>query len=238
MALMRLATDNPNLTYYDYRDQQYYGKYQYRLRLKFIGLRFAWYGDIEEIKERLDNKKPYFKFRDLEREHIRNNLPLIQSFIDLRKKYNKEKDITIRTESNTAAIFHNDLNFLKSFEPLFPGAEFDYSQVITSGLVGVKTFKRDPKHNYRVYFRSRRIPEEFKKDLREVLERNESSMTLSYALKKWIQADNTRSWWVDTYMSSNYFIDYDEESILSYLSLMYGDYLGKRYKLEKRTDID
>ena len=33
---------------------------------------------------------------------------------------------------------------------------------------------------------------------------------------------------------STHFIDFNNESTLSYLALMYGEYLGHRYKLEKR----
>ena len=32
------------------------------------------------------------------------------------------------------------------------------------------------------------------------------------------------------------FIDYDDESTISYLALIYGDMLGKRYKLEQRPE--
>jgi hypothetical protein len=42
--------------------------------------------------------------------------------------------------------------------------------------------------------------------------------------------------WKQRYSSASYFIDYDDESTLSYLALLYGEMLGKKYKLEKRAD--
>jgi hypothetical protein len=43
--------------------------------------------------------------------------------------------------------------------------------------------------------------------------------------------------WTFRYTSAAHFIDYDDESTLSYLALMHGEVLGKKYKLEKRPDI-
>ena len=46
-------------------------------------------------------------------------------------------------------------------------------------------------------------------------------------------AKNNQNSWRYRFSSSTHFIDYDDESILSYIALMHGDMLGKRYKLEK-----
>ena len=42
--------------------------------------------------------------------------------------------------------------------------------------------------------------------------------------------------WKYRYTNANHFIEYDDESTLSYLALMHGEILGKRYKLEKRPE--
>ena len=61
----------------------------------------------------------------------------------------------------------------------------------------------------------------------------------SPSLKYWLQGYNSNapSWsWRYRFTNCNHFIDYDEETLLSYLALMHGEYLGKRYKLEKRPE--
>ena len=45
-----------------------------------------------------------------------------------------------------------------------------------------------------------------------------------------------RGYWFTNWTSANHFIDYDDESYLTYLALIYGDYLGKKFKLIKRPD--
>ena len=64
----------------------------------------------------------------------------------------------------------------------------------------------------------------------------------SNALKAWINEYLTRPTisqqnWRYRWTNGNHSIDYDNESTLSYLMLMYGHILGKRYKLEKRPEL-
>ena len=114
---------------------------------------------------------------------------------------------------------------------------YDYTQVQTSQYAGVKHFVGEPKHKYRVYLRSKRVEDNFHIELKSTLDR-QNKLYPSNALKDWLKHDPKR-WgiWSFRYLSSAHFIDYDDESTLSYLALMHGEVLGKKYKLEKRPDI-
>ena len=117
------------------------------------------------------------------------------------------------------------------------GAKIDYTQVETAGYAGIKHFVNEPKNKFRVYFRSKRTSENFRDGLNKLLDNNKA-LKPSNALKYWLkpQTASSRGWWYGNYLSSNYFIDYNDESYLSYLHLMYGEFLGKKYRLEKRAD--
>jgi hypothetical protein len=59
------------------------------------------------------------------------------------------------------------------------------------------------------------------------------------SLKYWLTGaglNGNKYTWRYRFTNPIHFIDYDDESVLSYLALIYGDMLGKRYKLEKRPD--
>lgn len=237
MGLLKSIDTVPGINYIDYRDSTYYNKYNYRARVTVLGLRRGHYYNPEEFEQRLTNGKLWGRVTDAEKEEIKQNIPEIKSVLQFRIDHKKNKQITIRMEGNTMAVFHNDLDFLhKNFDGLV-GATVDYTEVETSGYAGIKTFVNEPKYKFRVYFKSRRVPDNFKQGMTTLLDNNKQ-LKPSGALKIWLKdVQNTRSFWWSNYCSSNYFIDYNDESYLSYLALMYGENLGKKYKLEKRPDI-
>ena len=237
MGLLKSANNKvQGIDLIDYRDQLYYNKYSYRARVTVHGLRRGYYYEPEEFEAKFNNNKLWGRISDTEKATIKDNLPAIKEVLQFRVDNRKNKQITIRMEGNTMAVFHNDLDMLhKTFDGIV-GATVDFTQVETNGYVGIKTFVREPKNKFRIYFRSKRVPDGFKDGLRKILSTNKQ-LKPSGALKSWLKTDpRNQGWWWSNYMSSNYFIDYDDESYLSYLHLMHGEFLGKKYKLEKRTD--
>ena len=86
--------------------------------------------------------------------------------------------------------------------------------------------------------KSKRVEGSFAVDLHETFKKNKQ-LYPSPALVQWAKGSakhgNQHSWKY-RYSNASHFIDYDDESVLSYLALLYGDMLGKRYKLEKRPE--
>lgn len=237
MGLLKSTDKVQGINFIDYRDCTYYNKYEYRARVTIEGLRRGYYHEPDEFEARLLANKLWGRIGKDEMEKIKENMPDIKTVLQFRQDNKKNKQVTIRMEGNTMAVFHNDLDLLhKQFDGLV-GASVDYTQVETSGYVGVKHFVNEPKNKFRVYFKSKRTPENFREGISKVLAANKK-LKPSGALIRWLQdSKQSRGWWFSNYMSSNYFIDYNDESYLSYLHLMYGEFLGKKYRLEKRADI-
>lgn len=241
MGLLKLVDDRPGIDLLEYRDQQYYGKYDYRCRITIEGLRRGYYFTPEEFENRLDGMGEYRswgRIRDDEKKVIRDNLDSIKKVLQFRIDNRKNKSITIRSEFDTVSIFTNDLKLLHDSFDGIPNSKVNYTQVETNGYVGIKTFAKEPKHKFRVYFRGKKVPEDFKGKLSEII-KNNKQLRPSPALKNWLNPSKkhqTWYWW-SNYLSSMHFIDYNDESYLSYLGLLYSDLLGKKYKLEKRPDI-
>lgn len=237
MGLLKSVDNVPGIDYYDYRDNQYYNKYEYRLRTKISGIRYTWYCQKpEDLDKKIAGKsKDYGNVRNEDKQQVIDNLSALKTIIKLQKS-KKQSQIGIRIEGNTVAIFSNNLSVLKDLETeIGQSYEYDYTQVQATQYVGVKQFVHEPKHKYRVYLKTKRIDENIHKEIRDNITRTKFIFP-SAALKKWMYKEGRHSSWNFRWTSAGHFIDYDDESTLSYLALMHGEILGKKYKLEKRPD--
>jgi hypothetical protein len=239
MGLLKLATDTPGIDFYDYRDSDYYGKYKYRVRFSIEGVRYAMYEkNFDGLMKRYNAITGWKKIKDIDRPVVTDNLEALGKFIDFRNMLKENNTGLVRVESNRISIFSSDLALLKTSESIKTGIFYDYTETQTNNFVGVKSFVNDPVHKYRVYLKSKMINNSFVTQLDELLKRS-PDLYPSPSLKYWIQGYNSNapSWsWRYRYTNCNHFIDYDDENILSYLALIHGEYLGKRYKLEKRPE--
>ena len=160
-------------------------------------------------------------------------------FITWRNLRKIDKQAMIRIEGDVVAVFSSDLALLNTLQNLSTSLEIDYTQVHKSEFIGVKVFVNEPKHKYRVYLKSKRVESEFAKDLHELFKRATGlypSIALKYWAKDSVGSNAVRQNWRFRYSSASHFIDYDDESVLSYLALVHGNMLGKRFKLEKRPE--
>jgi hypothetical protein len=238
MGLLKLADDNPDIDFYEYRDQHYYNKYEYRARFVLVGVRYTWYikSDIQELIDRLEAPATAYNRLAYERDEVRENLTILASFIKWRNELQKKKNSTIRIEHNTVGVFSNNLQELKDIVNHIPSIKVDLTQAQISNYIGIKHFARAPKHKFRIYLKSRRVEGAFAEDLHNMFKKNKS-LHPSPALKDWAKGSaGGKNSWRYRFSNASHFIDYDDESTLSYLALMYGDMLGKRYKLEKRSE--
>ena len=237
MGLLKSVSNVPGVDFIDYRDQLYYNKHEYRARVKIEGLRRAFYCTPDEFEDRVKHRKFYGRITDKEFNTLKQNAPTILKLLEFRQANRKNKSFTFRMEYDTMAVFHSDLQALHDTFDNIPGITVNYTQVETQGYVGIKTFVKEPKHKFRVYFKSKRVEPSVKESISKILETNKE-LRPAPSLKQWLKKNDSSGWryWYINYLSSNYFIDYNEESYLSYFALMHGEILGKKYKLEKRAD--
>lgn len=237
MGLLKSVNDVPGIDYYEYRDGQYYNKYDYRVRFKLPSVRYTWWCKTpEDLDRKLNPKSKKRNYTSVKKEdvsEVTENINGLKAIIEIRNNRKKTKDCSLRIERNTVAIFSNDLSALKALESkIGTNYQYDYTQVQTSEYAGIKHFVDEPKHKYRVYLKSKRVGEGFHKELIDLIKKT-PSLWPSNALDNWLQNSSS---WRSQWASASHFIDYDDESTLSYLALMYGEMLGKKYKLEKRPE--
>lgn len=237
MGLLKSVDNVPGINYYEYRDYEFYNKYIYRARITLPGIRFTWYvKNSDEFNKRLQQKRfgMSWSVRDDDKKALENNAPAICQFLEFRNKLKKDKAGIVRIEGNTAAVFSNDLALLQELNKIVAKDNIDFTEVKISEFVGTKFFTKEPKHKFRIYFKSKRAPDGFIANLSQTLAQSKF-LYPSKGLKRWLAQQSNWKW---RYVSSGYYIDYNDESTLSYVALLYGDLLGRRYKLEKRPDTE
>lgn len=236
MGLLKSVDNVPGIDYYEYREYDYWDKFKYRARFKLPGVRLTyWAKNVDEWKKRVEHDRRGFARNRPSLEQKKSLLeyaPTIEKFLELKSDLKKTKKGTIRIECETTAIFSNDLQFLHSLKTW--ATDIDITEVQKSNILGIKYFVKQPNHNYRIYLKSKRVENSLCKELEELFNK-QKSLNPSRALKSWVTNERS-SQWRSRFLSSAYFIEYDDESTLSYLALIYPDILGRRYKLEKRPD--
>jgi hypothetical protein len=231
MGLLKLVDNVPGIDFYEFRDQDYYNKYTYRARLTIIGVRHLLFvSNADELTKRAESGFSYYSKED--RQLVKDNLPILSKLLEWKLQAKKDKKSTIRGEHNTLAVFSNDLAYLHTLKLIDPELLVDFTEVQRSEYEGVKYFVKEPKHKFRVYLKSKRVEENFPIEFKNLLDRN-AELHPSPGLYAWLKLQNNWKW---RWASAGYFIDYDDESTLSYLALMHGEMLGKKYKLEKRPE--
>lgn len=228
------------IEFIDQRSSLYYNKFQYRARFYCNGIYLVWFcNKIEDLNKRYKNRAA--RFKNVSYENIKNffNWKLEN------EKRDKESRATIRMENDTVSVFSNDLNYLKTLEGL--GSLVDYTEVDNSIPEGIKYFKNEPKHKYRVHLKSKRVKDDFAIKLAQWIDKYKGTSTVispSNALDDWLNLarqqhknsgvllNNWRLMWT----SGHYFIDYNEESTLTLFMLMFDGIAYKKFKLLKHPD--
>ena len=242
MGLLKLVknhTDSPGIDFHEFRDILYYDKYKYRARISISGIRFTMYTRTIESFVKMINRtgeyKSYSTIPPTQLAEVRTNIDSISTY---RNDIRKNKLGSIRLEGNRVSVFSNELSVLQRLTEL-GNIEVDYTEVIMGDFTGVKYFVNKPKYNFRVYLKRKRIELATIKDFSNVINKTKD-LYPSSSLSAWLLATTVGSArfkyysWQYNHSSTTHFIDFDNESTLSYLALMYGEYLGHRYKLEKR----
>jgi len=234
MDSLMSSTKLPEIDTIDYRDVLYYGKYRYRARFSIPGL--AYMHGIDTMLDYLRRLEVNRRYYDSSRIQA-IDLDDIETFIDWKNKHIKSKTCSMRIEGSTAGIFSNDLALLHTLRNVAGPEHVNFTEIIDIAPTGIKTFVKEPKHKYRAYLKSKRVKDTFKDELSEFINRYKNTKTVivpSDALRHWLKG-HYKSWHIN-YCSAHYYIEYDDESTNSLLSLMFGDMIKRRFKLEKRQE--
>lgn len=215
------------------RDRMFYGKYMYRATFELPGAYFLWrYSPRTSMTITEDQVKTHYKPYSHE-PIILSSLPWLNVVHNYTVDNKKSKELTRRIEGKKVSFYSNDLDLLKELETLLTDIDIKYDVASVNKVSGIKYFSRQPKYQYRTYFKSKRISIDEAQNLQLTLNAN-TEFDLSLGLKKWLTTPGHD--WRKRYVFSNFHVNYNSDSLASYLAIKHGDILGEHYKLEKRTE--
>ena len=240
MGLLRSVKDVPNIDFYEYKETNFYNNYRYRAKFTIDGLGLTTYAKTPDELIRRLNATGYRKVRVDIKATVMEKINELNNYIDWRNTHKKPGSVGFRLEQDTVSVYSNDLDLLLTLKDLGL-VNVQMTEVKLEQYAGTKYYVHEPKHKYRIYLRGAYIKDtNFVQDLHDTIKRTKE-LVPSKSLKDWLAVYIKRpiasqNSWSYRWASSGHSIDYDSESTLSYLMLMYGHMLGKRYKLEKRPE--
>ena len=148
--------------------------------------------------------------------------------------YSKNQ-FSYRTSTNCVDVYTNDIEIIQdiidSIESEKNKTKCEFYRVVDNPKTDrTKIYLVDPKHKYRVYFKWTKLSGEQIQEVVEFIKNN--NISCSGSLENWIQNQN----WKNTYyyMWDNFFIEFDEEMIITIMSLKFDNFFRKVCTVEKR----
>lgn len=215
------------------RNKLYFNKFKYRAVCKIQGAAYTYYTpDLETFvsrMERLRTDKPRYGVRVLGDEWNEYwdevNLEQISAYITWRNTVSKDK-VLYRIQGDHVSFFSNELALLKSLNNLDPKVTFTEAVCYEPNKL---YFKKQPKYKYRTYFKGKRMPKDFSDNIR-TLQGMYKSLNFSKGLFTSLFHNN---WHPYRYMHGSFFVEYNDEQMLTVLSMWFPDMLAKTYTLAK-----
>lgn len=194
----------------------YYNKYQYKAQLGVIS--GAWFihnvKSLEQFEEKL---KDDFWLSIFNKNYKKTDINSLKKLVLYKQKH--LQNITIRVEGSYVSIFSNDLDILREIEIDYVVEQYYKVNCIPK----IKFFKNVPKFMYRTYFDINNNADNTA--LIGYLHQQRNLGKLKY--NNYFDTVNKRRWNIP-----KCYVDYNEQSVITFLSLVHNGKLKETYKLE------
>lgn len=210
--MRKLATHDSRIKYLELRQNLYYSKFKYKFEF-----------DVAATLPERDNpvhnwakqRVRYYEWRKSMQTHITNGT------------------LSIRKEGGKISVFTNQLEVVELIKPY--NIEYDIVECHASPDPEIKYFAQEPKYAFRVHLKSRSWTTEEKKDFVTFMDKNAEYYKYSNSMRHWAKYSRFRN---HLWTTKAYYIDVTDDSMLSYLLVMFSELFTNIYKLEKRPDIE
>lgn len=215
--------------YVDLRERLYWNKYQYRATVSVPHGSQICSKRITTLEQFL-SRMGWYRMSAHTRRKVDSDPTLYERWWQWRSDLPKGVDYTLRSEGGCTAVYTNDLEILKSLSAHFQHSYKLTAVTVASREAGIRYFRSRPRYSRRVYMRGQRLDQAQFCALMNFLDQHEQRLRLSPGLKSASLRcrDYNRTW-----LSSAYFIDYNDPRVEQVLDLAWGDMLGKRYELRQ-----
>lgn len=216
------------------RTSLYFGKYMYRAQCQVMGASYTYYtNNITQFKNKLENTKAS---RNNYRISVYNNrfeetidhidFEQIEKFFEWKK--NKDTDqYMFRIQGNQVSFFSNDLSLLKTLTEIDENPKYSKAEIQSTDTL---YFKKEPKYKYRTYFKGKKAPIGMAEHIEDLIKMYGDKIKFSPGMIRNLNRYPNSPY---RYMHTSYYVDYNDQSMLSIFGLWFGENLGKSFSLKK-----
>jgi len=220
------------------RNKLYFNKFQYKATCRILGAGYTYFTpNIETFIERMK------RFRDANSQSKYGvltmddswkvywdeiNIDQITQFLTWRDQVSKDKCM-IRIQSDSVSFFSDDLSLLQTLTSIDPKVKFTTVKQLDSKTM---YFKKEPKFKFRTYFKSRRMPPDFSDNVRNLRDIYTDTLHFSESLCKTLFDKGVYNRF--RYMHGSYYVEYNDDQMLTILSMWFPTMLAKTYTCVKQ----
>lgn len=224
------------------RNKLYFNKHQFKAVCRIQGAAYTYYTpDLETFMGRMEKLREVHSkgSKNVDRWGIRTmdqtwieyweevNIDQISKFLTWRNTISKDKCM-LRIQGDNVSFFSNDLNLLKTLESIDSNIQFFEVRSLGSDAI---FFKKQPKYQYRTFFKGKRCSEDFLKNVTEFAARYPNTK-ISQGLLRYA-SERKNSYTNFMYMHGSYHVDYNDAGMLSILHMLFPGMIAKTYSLAK-----
>lgn len=223
----------------------YFNKFKYKMVISLEGIQYfrncqSKY-EIDDKVYSYKTKKNLYYYDDIKMiMDNKNIMSHISKVIEWKQTVDKTKmkfivtDNKISIYSSDHGIFENLLNSVNSIHKL---SIFYYVEKMKNYVSG-DVYLKNPKHKFRVYLKCSNYKDEQRRKLKEFLKYYK--MSLCPSLNRWLNETsvynppNTFNSYVRSWAWDYYFFEFDDESLITMISLKFDHLIGKVCTVHKR----
>jgi hypothetical protein len=221
------------------RQHLYFGQYKYRCCVAIDGMNyFKNTHSSYDVDIRANSliHEPFFSWRKPFRT---DTVVYIKRFVSWRNRVaNHSSTHKLVITQNTVNIYTNDVDLIETFRVEFEDTVISETMKLTFSKIRTdyekdKIYRANPRHQYRVYLKSKRVTQQEKNELREFF--SESEVSMSAALERWLEQglysrNQSGGYWCWDYL----FFDYDDEYIPTLMALKFDGMIRKICRIIKK----
>ena len=210
------------------RNKIFYGKYKYKVDINLDGSRYLKYASTYDSFIRKIVKTGYIWDTSLESKY--------RSVFDFYKKYSGSKEVTFLREWSMLGLYTSNQDILNELLVLNLGLKVHEA---VAPPEKVMYFAKEPKYKYRVYLKSKRVSDSLIDSLIGFCDTyKDKNINISNSLITFINYINSEHWKhrIYSYLNNSFFIEFNDDSMITIMHLIIGECIGKTYKLEKRPE--
>ena len=219
------------------KNKLYFNKFKYKATCFIQGAAYTYYTpDLETFISRMEKlreaKSNKYGVRVLDNDWTEYweevNVNQISQFLVWRNTVDKDKCM-LRIQGDTVSFFSNSLDLLHTLYCIDTNVRFFEAKVLAPDTI---YFSKEPKYKFRTFFKGKRCPDDFFSNIIEFCNRYPKA-NVSRGLQA-LAHNRRKNYTRFIYLHSSYYVDYNDESMISILHMLFPNMIGKTYSLAKR----